>query len=71
MQYIMYTVCSGKTKTLGVLHDLSTDDFGIIKRGKHPEGDHWKSAFEWAPKDIFTFPHFLNEKLHSLKGAVR
>ena len=45
------TVCLGKTKTLGVLKGLSTDHFGIIKRAKHSEGDHWKSAFEWEPKD--------------------
>ena len=41
----------GKTKTLEVLHDLSTDHFGIIKRAKHRRGDHWKSAFEWEPKE--------------------
>ena len=41
----------GKTKSLGVLKGLSTDDFGIIKRAKHRGGDHWKSAFEWEPKE--------------------
>ena len=35
----MDTVCLGKTKTLGVLHGLSTDDFGIIKWAKHRRGD--------------------------------
>ena len=45
------TVCLGKTKSLGVLKGLSTDNFGIIKWPKHSEGDTWKSAFEWEPKE--------------------
>ena len=45
------TVCLGKTKTLGVLHDLSTEYFGIIKWAKHRGGDLWKRAFEWELKE--------------------
>ena len=40
-----------KQKLWGVLHDLSTDNFGIIKRAKHRGGDLWKSAFEWEQKE--------------------
>ena len=46
-----FTVCLGKTKTLGVLKGLSTDHFGIIKRAIHVMCDLSKSAFEWEPKE--------------------
>ena len=42
--YRTVLVCLGKTKSLGVLKELSTDHFGIIKRAKHSEGDHWKTG---------------------------
>ena len=35
---------SWTAKSLGVLKELSTDHFGIIKRAKHSEGDHWKTG---------------------------